>query len=315
MNQENISKEICVWCAAPVFPIIGKDITIIDPFLPSVKDQKDNLLVDGKTIFTVRDNTYIACCQKHAHLYIELPRPFCHYPKPHKCKLEPGKSCINQVECDCPGKHIFCSEAAKIAFYNLSPILIQEEDSVEELSSILDNLIPPMEDIGLILNGTSLLPPEPLINEYTTTQTKKKPTKQHLPAISFVEVCKTCKCGYKDFKKCVRCDQKNCNICHSLNKCSNCLIEGWGKWSARITGLSWASNIYFRSYTVNKYPKLCPHCLIEVKEFSYMLSPCGHLSCTPCANKLKIICGICSKNVNNSSPVFLRYWSTKEITI
>lgn len=346
---------LCTWCGNTTTPITGKDINVIDPFIPSVEDQKDDDILEGKTHFIVREQHLYACSQNHALLYKELPPPMCHYPKPHKCKIEKKEICINQVICNCPAKHIFCSEAAKSAFYNLAPLIVIDDDDgekPEDLSAFIGAPLPISStsdssannvsissnnvsiDNSQSLSATSLVPVDsnekledlgslltikpPLITQYLTLPQRKevKRTMKRIPStLDFDKICETCKCGYGKFKKCIRCSQENCYVCHAMNKCSNCSNGGWTQWSKKVTGIQWLSTVYYNYYRVNEYPNLCPHCYKQL-EPSYLLSPCGHLACMLCGvmiknNKSK--CSVCSVKVTYISIVYLKYWGTKDI--
>src|SRR5574338_157795 len=337
MLQETTEKQLCAWCAGKITPIMGVDREKINLF-PETTDMTEHKNVEGKTMIFIRGQIYYACSQEHARLYSELPRSLCHYPQPHKCKMEDNQICMNSIECNCPGKHIFCSEAAKAAFYNQASFLV-DDSPLEDLNQLLGDkcsISTPTPDNDDIPFLEELLlpksPEEPLISEYVPApiedenkkdtkiiikKSSKSSLKRSISSSDFVKVCQTCKCGYGNFKNCIRCGQKICNICHSLNKCINCEIEGWSRFTLRVTGIVWMSNYLYNGYNVNKNHKQCPHCYIEIKEYTYLLFPFGHVSCASCANKRfqdKGLCGICSVNIVGISPVYLKYWSTREFT-
>lgn len=236
-------------------------------------------VIDGKEriILNIRDNIVIVCNKEHAKLYINLPDIKCHFMSPHNCKLVPPNIAIATVECDCPAKHVFCCQEIKNCFItDTSP---REDNEIEKLKELY---------LDLILNETNVI----------MLEDKKYR-------------CKTCKCGYKDFKECV-CGEMRCSICHTLDRCIVCSKESYTQIGLRYTGLRYMSSFVVTLRNPNKTPDKCPQCYTSGTNISYLLSPCGHMCCSICSSKKIKKCNVCKVEIKTIDMVFLRYWCSKD---
>lgn len=262
-HPEDKKNSLCAWCGDQ---IMGED----------------GFVIEGKerTIVNIRDNISILCSQEHAKLYIELPGMKCHFMSPHNCKLIPPNIAIATVECDCPGKHLFCCQEIKDCFNNDT---IPEDSELHYLNEI---------SLDLLVEG--------VVNRKEEKLGDKE------------KRCKTCSCGYREFRYCNTCGELRCSICNALDRCSTCSMETFTQKSLRYTGMKYLASFVVTQRNPNKTPDICPQCYVHSLSISYLLSPCGHMCCSVCYSKKIQKCIVCSKKIETLDIVFQKYWATKD---
>jgi len=265
MQKAYKMKSLCAWC--------GDSIINENEFVHKHKD---------RTIVNIRDNIVILCSQDHAKLYIQLPPLKCHFISPHNCKLVPPNIAITPVECDCPAKHLFCSQEIKDCFINDT---LQKDSELNELEEI------PVDTIEAIQASQQ--------NKVLGDKKKR---------------CKTCFCGYihECFKYCSSCGDMRCSICHALDRCITCSTETYTDLGIRYSGLRYIGSYVMTQRNPNKNTKMCPQCHSVASTISYLVSECGHMCCSVCySNQIKK-CNICKNKIEAIDRVFLRYWSSRD---
>lgn len=250
---------LCAWCG------------------DQIMDEK-GFVIEGKqrTIMNIRDNIAVFCTVDHAKLYSELPTQKCHFMSPHSCKLVPPNIAIAPVECDCPGKHLFCCQEIKDCFIK---DIVPQNNELESLHEVLSDLLP-LEKPVILLGDKD-------------------------------KRCATCNCGYREFKHCY-CGTLRCSICHAFDRCITCSTETWIQTGLRYSGLRYVGSFVMKQRNPNKTIEKCPQCYSGNVPISYLISPCCHMCCAICQSKKIRSCNVCKNKIEAIDKVFLKYWATKD---